>query len=447
MTLGWAKWPRSMGVVMEYSQCGSLQQLIDNDAIRLPAKVILHFAYEISCGLSFIHTLVGKKQFVHGDLKLENVVLTDDMHCKVIDCKTAEVVSLTGATTMTSDGVRPIVSTLVYTCPEKLRHPNMESKKDQDVYGLAMIIYMLLTRQPLYGTHEEENRFVDHILKGKRPTTLPIVEMQRVASGEEAGVIQYLESLIKECWVQEPSQRPIMSDIRDRLRPICERNWSEVASNLEEIKRLLPLPDLRGNHRLIPLTNFSPLSGTFHSSTYQYSTRAFSTFFSCLCSLKRWWWREWVQIKSRYLFFIARRCNVCCAVSSASGSLTSDRGVASSGLAFLLRSSSLFCHSVFAVQRSRILSLTLYRREKQRRREHLPHAERSPGGHWQWQRYVPLHTRRWASFFVCLFVTNVAHPDRTGDLTSFFLLSGTFLWSSYQFTGATSYFSLLLPLL
>jgi len=90
-----------MELVLEYMPGGNLSRFLDDeDCNRSSMLVLLRVFFELSSGLAFIHNLPALHRVVHGDLKPENALLTADLHCKLSDFGSAQVIAFTGSTTL-----------------------------------------------------------------------------------------------------------------------------------------------------------------------------------------------------------------------------------------------------------------------------------------------------------------------------------------------------------
>lgn len=264
---GWVKWARSMGLVMEFLPAGSLRQFTCGTAARLSAKLILRIATEIASGLAFMHNLPGERRIAHGDLKPENILLTRDLHCKVADFGSAEIIAMTGCTTTTNNSKksRKIHVTMTYAAPERLRDLNISVKKEQDTYSFGMLLFVLLTGKLPYRCAGHEQAFLESIKRGERPSLNPADHLDRKLDDSDAQIMQLLMDVVRTCWQQEPCDRPSMVLIRDDLEEALNSySVHQIYEDmLDVVKHMSTEIPSQKKHHFLPLTDFSPLRGQF----------------------------------------------------------------------------------------------------------------------------------------------------------------------------------------
>lgn len=70
-------------IISEYMKNRSLKLYIDTNKGNIPLKQKLLFIYEISLAIEYMHT--RNQKFLHRDIKSSNVILDDNLHCKLCD--------------------------------------------------------------------------------------------------------------------------------------------------------------------------------------------------------------------------------------------------------------------------------------------------------------------------------------------------------------------------
>lgn len=93
---------------------------------------LLRFTDEIMSAVEFLH----KYNICHRDIKLENVLLTDDFHCRLCDFGFATI-----ATNEITSGK---VGSYGYTAPEVMTQKTYNGKK-ADIWSLGILIYMMFS--------------------------------------------------------------------------------------------------------------------------------------------------------------------------------------------------------------------------------------------------------------------------------------------------------------
>ena len=146
---GYVQWFNAVGLVMEYFPNGDLYELLINTDAKLGALLRYRICYEVAEGLSQLHNLpklsASKTKVAHGDLKAKNVLLTDELHCKIADFGSSQILTATGNTQCTLlQQTQPSKDfTEIYAPPELLNNPELERFPLIDAYSYSMIIYCI----------------------------------------------------------------------------------------------------------------------------------------------------------------------------------------------------------------------------------------------------------------------------------------------------------------
>ena len=75
--------PDKVGLVMEYLVNGDMEKYIMNSKVLVPAKHVCLWIQEVSEGMQYLHA--QPTPIIHGDLKIENVLISDGGHAKITD--------------------------------------------------------------------------------------------------------------------------------------------------------------------------------------------------------------------------------------------------------------------------------------------------------------------------------------------------------------------------
>ena len=99
-----------------------------------------------------LFTLYNTKQaYIHGNLKLQNILLSESLVVKIADFGKVSLRQAGGF----SIGLWDIVSlskqrTWLYSAPEFLKNPEMERTRAMDVYSHVIIGYEIITRNQVF---------------------------------------------------------------------------------------------------------------------------------------------------------------------------------------------------------------------------------------------------------------------------------------------------------
>lgn len=227
--------PKDFYIVTEYMVGGSLYDWLSSmrarDAI-LDNRSFLQVARHMAYGMCHVHS----ESYTHGDLKPQNVLLTEgfsfaeteDGHvlaslassakAKIADfglsrrLEGADPVSLLESVTATADFGTGPCGTYLYMSPEAYKgakHLTDDQAKAADVYAYGLIMFELLSGLQSWGVENIRNPVQLHTL---------VQEGHRPAWGERKVSIDtdYIQ-LVERCWSDDIAQRPTFDDINHEL--------------------------------------------------------------------------------------------------------------------------------------------------------------------------------------------------------------------------------------
>ena len=254
---GAATWPGSLAIVMEYLPGCDLASFIEDQDITIGNLLRLRLCHDIAGGLAYLHSLQPRR-IIHGDLKPENVLLTEDLHCKIADFGSSVSSSYTGRTTTFEQGSQEY--TLIYAAPELLLNSALKRTPAIDVYSFSIIIYIVLRRELPTRGMKVLTIYRESILNGQRPYVSFINDQSSHFSDYEFAVVKKLEKIMQLCWSHSPLDRPSMVSVNQQLLQL-QANVNaidmvkEVALALDGMTILDPV---RSNYRCAPLDKFLP---------------------------------------------------------------------------------------------------------------------------------------------------------------------------------------------
>lgn len=220
-------------LVMEYVPNGSLSYLLhycDDPAVEAKitdGRIKLNILLGIAHGMTQLHAC----NVTHGDLKPQNVLLTDDFHAKIADfglatfrAKSASTTSshLLSATTSSSsrdddkdtdfEGIAG--GTAAYMAPELLTGSAL-ANENTDVYSFGVLMNELLHEEEPY--QQNLRQFV-----GKGPFAAVLFAKEgnrpRLHGDKAPGT---LKIIIERCWNATPSKRPTFAEVA-KLLATCQ---------------------------------------------------------------------------------------------------------------------------------------------------------------------------------------------------------------------------------
>ncbi|CAK8682049.1 unnamed protein product [Clavelina lepadiformis] len=221
---------------MEYLSAGNLKTILLDEDIVLGPLIRTRFGAEIANGLAFIHNLFDDKRLLHGDIKPENILMTEDLHCKIEDFGAAELCSFTGSSTL-SKRRSSLQMTLFYAAPERLRDISTKLTTKCDTYSVGITYHMILARELPLTIGTSVTTFIEAIVNGQRPSLESILEYERSleAGNNDAGIIRFFKEEMIGCWQQDPADRPTMTEVKERLYDkLANRNVSVIENQVGE---------------------------------------------------------------------------------------------------------------------------------------------------------------------------------------------------------------------
>ena len=104
---GTVEWTEGFGIVMEYARCGNLDSLLhERKDLDISWLLRLKFLMEIITGVIHLHSY---KKLEHGDLKPQNILLSDQLQVKIADLGSARLLDTES---------EKVSSTVGFTAPE-----------------------------------------------------------------------------------------------------------------------------------------------------------------------------------------------------------------------------------------------------------------------------------------------------------------------------------------
>ena len=188
--------PDKTYIVMEYVPYGSLARLLAKRRFSLRYKV--RMALDIARGMNYLH----KNRIIHRDLKPDNVLVAsidpDSCVCgKLSDFNTSRFVGNEVLMTKTRG-----VGTPIYMAPEI--HDGRHYSGAADVYSFALTMWSVWAQKEPYADLTSSLQLYQLIINGER---LPV----------PSDIPEPLAALTRECWAQNPDDRPTFAAIVPRL--------------------------------------------------------------------------------------------------------------------------------------------------------------------------------------------------------------------------------------
>lgn len=201
-------------LITEYCKKGSLQKVI----ISQRKNSLQKDGYEnwnntkkminligIALGMNYIHD----HNFIHRDLKADNVLLDENLYPKICDFGQSKLFEEGADQTMH-------VGSPYYMAPEATGLLDEDDDEETysfpvDVYSFGILAYEIYSGEPPIIPGKKTFQVLRNIVKGSRP------DIEKVP--------EHLREFIVNLWNQEAIQRPIFSEVIDKLLHDKERTW------------------------------------------------------------------------------------------------------------------------------------------------------------------------------------------------------------------------------
>jgi serine/threonine protein kinase len=181
-------------LVLEYMDHGSLYDILHNETMVLDGDVVLPILRDISQGIRFLHSAVP--QVIHGDLKAHNILVDSKFRAKIADFGLA--LRTKGQT-----------GTIPWMAPELLDGKGANNSSASDIYSFGIILYEVHARKEPYEG-ESIRRVIQEVIDlniNRRPP-VPL------------GMPPQVQTLMQDCLVADPQQRPEAEELDHRLKRI-----------------------------------------------------------------------------------------------------------------------------------------------------------------------------------------------------------------------------------
>jgi len=208
--------------ITEYTEAGSLRDILRECNRDLAGAAILRLALGICEGMMFLHS--QSPPAIHGYLKTTNVLVTADMGVKITDIGLRRIKACMELTSIQR-------SHTVFTAPEVLSGGAPTIKAD--AYSFGWICWEMLSREPPFK--DKDMKWVkDAILRKKRMP--PIPEHDDLPSG--------FQGIIRMTWNAEPTERPGFEDMKRRV--VIMTRGDTPMDSIDEEKQAQPAEQASG---------------------------------------------------------------------------------------------------------------------------------------------------------------------------------------------------------
>ena len=216
-------WGQEQGtyyIVMEYVVGRSMADVLRSTGPLSPDRAA-EIASDVAQGLSSRHSA----GLVHRDIKLGNIIVSDDGQVKVADFGIATALAQRAGDNLTHIG--SVMGTATYFSPEQARGKALDGRSD--LYSLGVVLYEMIVGRPPFTADTSTAVAVKHVQERPLPPSMLGVS-----------IAQSLEAIILKLLAKNPAKRyPRADDLRADLRRY-----------LDGAHRIPPTLSSRGRRRL-----------------------------------------------------------------------------------------------------------------------------------------------------------------------------------------------------
>ncbi|XP_050448836.1 atrial natriuretic peptide receptor 1-like isoform X4 [Cataglyphis hispanica] len=214
-------------LLTEYCPKGSLQDILENEQIKLDRVFRGSLIHDIVRGMAYLHASEVKS---HGNLKSSNCVVDSRFVLKIADFGLHEL-RRTNADEEMDRNSYAYWRRQLWTAPELLRMERRppEGTQKGDVYSFAIIVHEIVMRQgPFYlGDNNDlsPKEIIEGVRRGGGSPLRPVIDV--------AAVEEEVATLMRRCWAQDSADRPDFPALKQTIRKINkDYESSNILDNL-----------------------------------------------------------------------------------------------------------------------------------------------------------------------------------------------------------------------
>ncbi|XP_052869354.1 atrial natriuretic peptide receptor 1 [Anopheles cruzii] len=220
--------PAEPFILTEYCPKGSLQDILENETIKLDWMFKLSLMHDACKGMAFLHST---DLHTHGALKSSNCVVDSRFVLKVTDFGLHQLRRNCGEDSDIESYA--YWKKLLWTAPELLRDPRYPTASSQkgDVYSFGIIIQEIVSRQGPFYLGSDDDKSPKDIIKlvkeGPGLLGAPFRPQVDESSYED------VNNIMIKCWAEDPAERPDFGTLKSIIRKINKENESgNILDNL-----------------------------------------------------------------------------------------------------------------------------------------------------------------------------------------------------------------------
>ncbi|XP_067887917.1 tyrosine-protein kinase FRK-like [Heterodontus francisci] len=191
-------------IVTELMKHGDLLKFLRRSQGYFTVAQLIDMAVQIAAGMSYLES----NHYIHLDLAARNILVGDNITCKISDFGLTKLLKDVTAAKITHDQL-PIK----WTAPEVAITNQVSTKSD--VWSFGIVLFEITTYGKVPYTGMSNRMVISELVQGYRmpcPNDCP----------------QAIYNIMRECWNEVPSQRPSFSTLKLQLEDYIIANFSPL---------------------------------------------------------------------------------------------------------------------------------------------------------------------------------------------------------------------------
>ena len=180
-------------IITELTKHGNLFTYLRGDGRSIELPQLLNMMIQVATGMAYL----GEKNYIHQDLSARNIMLAEDLVCKVADFGSVQATS--GGIYEVHPGIKLPIK---WTALEVILYSYFTIKSN--VWSFGIVMYELVTHGRLPYSGMSNNQVVEALKTGYRMTCPPSCP-------------EHLYEIMTECWREEAASRPTFEELQCRL--------------------------------------------------------------------------------------------------------------------------------------------------------------------------------------------------------------------------------------
>ena len=249
-------WNSCYGLVMEEAIGHNLEDLFihKTEIKNIPWHLRRRIFHNIAAGLDYLHNNFLGRSYIHGDLKLQNILLNEYLIAKIADFGAVSIAMASGAFSASLEIEQSKQFTVLYSPPELLKDPSLKRTCEMDVYSFGMIGYEIINRQRIFqGPSRFSIQMITFLIKneGQKPDEKTFDETEKCLNYEtDLQVFQCLKNIVIDCWKTNAKDRPTMKQVKNELEKFNDEEEFET-EHLKKTRQSF-------SAKRIPLSEYGP---------------------------------------------------------------------------------------------------------------------------------------------------------------------------------------------